>query len=117
LFLWLSRLPASQNREKSFEFMVVEAVSIEPVSTLDSLLTGKKTGNCGKPHSYRQSSPLRYAVSQWLSGKFPNIQNREFFGEIWDINRAIQATRGRDQLWPFLTRFVSAELHPALPLS
>jgi hypothetical protein len=58
--------------------MVVEAVSIESVSTLDSLLTGKKTGNCRKPHSYRQSSPLRYAVSQWLSGKFPNIRNREF---------------------------------------
>ena len=67
--------------------MVVEAVSIEPVSTLDSLLTGKKTGNCGKPHSYRQSSPLRYAVSQWLSGKFPNIQNREFFG----VNREFLA--------------------------
>jgi hypothetical protein len=95
--------------------VVVEAVSIEPVSTLDSLLTGKKTGNCRKPHSYRLSSPLRNAVSQWLSGKFPNVRNREFFGEIWEINRAIQANRGARLGVAILTSF--HERRDSLPLA
>ena len=60
------------------ECVVVEAFQIKPVSTANSLLTGKLTGNFAE-----SGQPLRFwrpigERIQWLADKFPTQTNREF---------------------------------------
>jgi hypothetical protein len=86
-------LASSQNRAVCGDWMVVCAVRYEPVSTCNSLLTGKLTGNFAflgpqKPISFHETTAL-----QRLFTKFPTqinreniLKNREISGknrEIW----------------------------------
>jgi hypothetical protein len=59
--------------------LVVDAGRIEPVSTSNSLLTGKITGNfveTGLPSRF--SRPIGSGM-QWLTTKFPTQLSRELF--------------------------------------
>src|SRR5262245_47742686 len=58
--------------------MVADAVQVEPVSTLNSLLTGKLTGNFVKIASLMRFCTLTRQQIQRLAAKFPTQQNREF---------------------------------------
>jgi hypothetical protein len=66
--------------------LVVDAVLSGPVSGLDSLLTGKFTGNFIASVSGRQF--LRYFMQQfqWLATEFPTQVNRDFFGANSEFN-------------------------------
>jgi hypothetical protein len=58
--------------------VVVEAARIEPVSTPNSLLTGKLTGNFADSGSQGDfSRPVGQSI-QRLAAKFPTQRNREF---------------------------------------
>src|SRR5262249_16695995 len=68
------------------ECVVADAVPIEPVSTLNSLLTGKLTGNFVKIASLMRFCTLTRQQIQRLAAKFPTQQNREFLRrnrEFW----------------------------------
>jgi hypothetical protein len=57
---------------------VDDAVSYEPVSAPNSLLTGKLTGNFAKSgHPSQFSCPIN-AQTQGLTAEFPTQPNREF---------------------------------------
>jgi hypothetical protein len=58
--------------------MVADAVQVEPVSTLNSLLTGKLTGNFVKIASLVRFCTLTRQQIQRFAAKFPTQQNREF---------------------------------------
>jgi hypothetical protein len=75
--------------------MVVCAVRYEPVSTCNSLLTGKITGNFAISTLLEAISDRKTPVPQPLLGKFPakinreNIsKNREFFAGIREFRNS-----------------------------
>jgi hypothetical protein len=55
-----------------------DAVSCEPVSAPNSLLTGKLTGNFAQSGPATAISTPSQPVNQQLSAEFPAQQNREF---------------------------------------
>ena len=72
--------------------MVVCAVRYEPVSTCNSLLTGKITGNFAIPTLLEAILERKTPVPQPLFNKFPAKINREtIFGnrEVFGKNREI----------------------------
>src|ERR1700737_4921756 len=74
------------------DWMVVCAVRYEPVSTCNSLLTGKLTGNFAIPGLLEAISEAKAPAPQPLLSKFPTKINREIiFGnrEISGKNREI----------------------------
>jgi mitochondrial fission protein ELM1 len=70
--------------------VVVCAVRYEPVSTGDSLLTGKLTGNFAISAVLDAISWPKAAVPQRLLAKFPKKINRENFENIRDRNPDIR---------------------------
>jgi hypothetical protein len=85
---------------------VVCAVRYEPVSTCNSLLTGKITGNLAISTLLEAISERKTPVPQPLLGKFPAKINREIiFGnrEISGRNREIATLSGLNGKRPFLT--------------
>ncbi|MGC2780794.1 MAG: hypothetical protein WA418_34680 [Bradyrhizobium sp.] len=60
--------------------MAVEAVLPEPVSTSNSLLTGKRTGNLAESALLKRFLHKFCLQNQLLAAKFPAQWNREFFG-------------------------------------
>src|SRR6478752_3843061 len=74
----------------SRDCVVADAVAVEPVSILNSLLTGKLTGNFVKIASLMRFCTLTREQIQRLPAKFPTHQNRELFWrnrEFWFRNR------------------------------
>jgi hypothetical protein len=67
--------------------VVVDAATIEPVSTANSLLTGKRTGNFAESGLPMRFLSLIHERIQKLAAKFPTQRNREFFG----VNREFSA--------------------------
>jgi hypothetical protein len=57
--------------------MVVDAVQIEPVSTSNSLLTGKRTGNFTETGPSAGILVPIGELIQWFASKFPAQRNRE----------------------------------------
>jgi hypothetical protein len=58
--------------------MAEEAVCCEPVSSANSLLTGKNTGNFSDSARFEESDRKVAAGNQRLTAEFPMNQNREF---------------------------------------
>jgi hypothetical protein len=93
-----------RNRTVCGDWMVVCAVRYEPVSTCNSLLTGKLTGNFVVSGLLQAISVQKATVPQPLLSKFPAKINREIiFGnrEISGRNREICNASGKR---PFLAR-------------
>jgi len=65
--------------------VVAEAVAVEPVSTPNSLQTGKRTGNFVKSAHLVRFRRLTTEQIQRLSGEFPTQQNRELFQRNRDL--------------------------------
>ncbi len=70
--------------------VVADAVQVEPVSTLNSLLTGKLTGNFVKIASLMRFCTLTREQIQRFAAKFPTQQNREFLRRNREFERAIE---------------------------
>src|SRR5262249_30235020 len=77
-----------------------DAVSCELVSTPNSLLTGKLTGNFANSGPQQRFSHLISELIQRLAAKFPTQRNREFlqpnrefFRDNREFNRAEQGKR------------------------
>jgi hypothetical protein len=51
----------------------------KPVSSRNSLLTGKRTGNFEKAWLSSEESSVKHTQNQSVGGQFPKILNREFF--------------------------------------
>jgi hypothetical protein len=68
--------------------VVVDAVTYEPVSTPETLLTGKLTGNFAKFACWAQFCTLTREQIQRLAAKFPTQQNREFLQKNREFVRA-----------------------------
>jgi hypothetical protein len=82
--------------------VVVDAARIEPVSTSNSLLTGKNTGNfaeAGLPRRF--SRPIGSRI-QWFTAKFPTQLSRELFG----VNREF-STKNREFSHRMVQRWIS----------
>jgi hypothetical protein len=77
--------------------MVVCAVTYEPVSIGNSLVTGKFTGNFAISRLLEIGSQLKKAVPQGLFAKLPKKTNRVDFANIRDRNRDIRVIRPKDQ--------------------
>src|SRR5262245_52289300 len=60
------------------DWLADDAVSCEPVSAANSLLTAKLTGNFAKSGRPPRFSCLMSARIQWLPAEFPTQLNREF---------------------------------------
>jgi hypothetical protein len=84
--------------------MAEDAVSCEPVSAANSLLTGKLTGNFAKSGHRSQFGRSINARSQGLTAEFPTQQNREFsnayqgifFGEQGNLIKQSARLAGRE---------------------
>jgi hypothetical protein len=88
--------------------MVVCAVICEPVSTCNSLLTGKLTGNFANSGLQARKLDEIVADNQSLVAKFPKKHNREFFRtnrELRIDNRDLAFDRRRR---PFLAHLFRA---------
>jgi hypothetical protein len=67
--------------------MAADAVDVEPVSTPDSLLTGKNTGkNAESRHGGDVRCPVWERV-QWLTAIFPTKKNRERYSKNRELLR------------------------------
>src|SRR6516164_1645366 len=71
----LKRMPYSLQRRHR---LAEEAVCCQPVSAVNSLLTGKFTGNFADSASPQRFSHPIDAPIQTVTAKFPTQQNREF---------------------------------------
>jgi hypothetical protein len=82
---------AARKSPQTRDCVVVDAARIEPVSTSNSLVTGKRTGNFAETDLPRRfSRPIGPRI-QWLTIKFPTQWSREFFG----VNREF-STKNRE---------------------
>src|SRR5262245_11270 len=63
---------------RRLDWLADDAVSCEPVSAPNSLLTGKITGNFSESGHPRRFSCLINGRIQWLTTEFPTQRNREF---------------------------------------
>jgi hypothetical protein len=85
-------LASYRKRAVCGDWMVVCAVRYEPVSTCNSLLTGKLTGNFAISTLLEAISERKTPVPQPLLGKFPAKINREIIfrnREVFGKNREI----------------------------
>jgi hypothetical protein len=76
--------------------MVVCAVRYEPVSTCNSLLTGKLTGNFAIPRLLDAISVRKAPVPQRFPGKFPTKINREIISRNREFFAGIREFRVTD---------------------
>jgi hypothetical protein len=76
---WLSHkfVRAGYGRQRP-DWLADDAVSCEPVSGPNSLLTGKLTGNFAESGLLLQFQPPVSELIQRLAAKFPTQRNREF---------------------------------------
>ena len=82
--------------------MVVCAVRYEPVSTCNSLLTGKITGNFAISRLLEAIPKRKAPVPQPLLGKFPTKINRENFSKNREIlvrNREFHLQTSSDEVF------------------
>ncbi len=85
-------LESARGLTVQLDWMVVCAVRYEPVSTCNSLLTGKLTGNFAISTLLEAISERKTPVPQPLLGKFPTKINREIIfdnREVFGKNREI----------------------------
>src|SRR5262249_31726259 len=73
-----SRLPSPGHGSERPDCVADDAVSCELVSTPNSLLTGKLTGNFAESGHPRRFPHLINELIQRLAAKFPTQRNREF---------------------------------------
>ena len=74
--------------------MAEEAVSCEPVSAPNSLLTGKNTGNFFVSGRFEEFDRKFVPGNQWLTAEFPTNPNREIDRGLQGIARLEQGLVG-----------------------
>jgi hypothetical protein len=93
------------------------AVICEPVSTSDSLLTGKLTGNFAISTVLEAILQPKVSVPQQLLAEFPVKINRENFADIRDRNRDIRVIYWHYVSVHFSHTFLVARKHDLFWLS